>query len=196
VLAGGGVASSFNPGPGPRGDGDGNTSYRGHGFEFGQGGAVPNWVYVVLAIVALIIVLLVVIGIAAIFVRYVTRVSLIHMVDRYEDQGEELGFWSALRLGWSRSAWRLFLLNLLFRGPLAVLMLLLILPMVGLAIAAFSTGKGAPILLGVVLVLMIIPVVMMGALIGALIRPVLEILGRAVVIEGLGSGKGFGAGFT
>jgi hypothetical protein len=45
--------------------------------------------------------------------RYVSEVALIREVDLYQASGERRKVWHALRLGWSRSAWRLFLINLL-----------------------------------------------------------------------------------
>jgi hypothetical protein len=46
-------------------------------------------------------------------VRYVSRTALIRMVDRYEGSGEKATWREGFRLGWSRSAWRLFLIDLL-----------------------------------------------------------------------------------
>lgn len=44
--------------------------------------------------------------------RYVSEAALIQMVGRYDKSGEKLRFRQGLRLGWSRPAWRLFLINL------------------------------------------------------------------------------------
>ncbi len=45
--------------------------------------------------------------------RYVAEAGLIRMVDRTEETGEKLRMRQGLRLGFSRSAWRLFLVDLL-----------------------------------------------------------------------------------
>jgi hypothetical protein len=67
-----------------------------------------NVVALFVAVVAFVLVTHVVGRIA----RYVSEVALIREVDLYQASGERRGVWHALRLGWSRSAWRLFLINL------------------------------------------------------------------------------------
>ena len=44
--------------------------------------------------------------------RYVSETALVHMVDRREESGERLSIRQGLRLGRSRAAWRLFLIDL------------------------------------------------------------------------------------
>jgi hypothetical protein len=51
--------------------------------------------------------------VAFLVVRYISRTALIRMVDRYEGSGEKVTWREGFRLGWSRSAWRLFLIDLL-----------------------------------------------------------------------------------
>jgi len=43
---------------------------------------------------------------------YISQAALIRSVDLYEETGERRSVWHGLRLGWSRSAWRLFHINL------------------------------------------------------------------------------------
>jgi len=43
--------------------------------------------------------------------RYVSETALIKMVDQYEETEERLTIRKGFRLGWSRTAWRLFLIN-------------------------------------------------------------------------------------
>jgi hypothetical protein len=45
--------------------------------------------------------------------RYVSEAALIRMVGDYEETGERQGIWQGLRLGLSRTAWRLFLIDLI-----------------------------------------------------------------------------------
>ncbi|MFC2023218.1 hypothetical protein ACFLT5_00595 [Chloroflexota bacterium] len=49
--------------------------------------------------------------------RYVGEAALIRMVGEYEDTGERRGVWQGLRLGLSRTAWRLFLIDLVIDIP-------------------------------------------------------------------------------
>ena len=45
--------------------------------------------------------------------RYVSETALIRLVSEYQETGERRGAWQGIRMGWSRSAWRLFLIDLL-----------------------------------------------------------------------------------
>ena len=58
--------------------------------------------------------------------RYTSEVSLIKMVDKYEDSGEKVKAGEGFKLGWSREAWRLFLVDLVIELPFLVATLLLI----------------------------------------------------------------------
>jgi len=57
--------------------------------------------------------------------RYVSEAALIRMVGEYEDTGERLKVWQGLRLGLSRTAWRLFLIDLAIDIPVILAFLLL-----------------------------------------------------------------------
>lgn len=66
-------------------------------------------------------------------VRYVSEAALIRMVDHHETTGEQLRFRQAWKLGWSREAWRLFLIDLviftLASFAVVLLLVLLIIPL-------------------------------------------------------------------
>jgi hypothetical protein len=57
--------------------------------------------------------------------RYVSEAALIRMVGEYEDTGERRGVWEGLRLGLSRTAWRLFLIDLAFDIPVMLAFMVL-----------------------------------------------------------------------
>jgi len=76
----------------------------------------PRLVPVVLFFAVLILVMFALIIIATI-ARYVSETSLIRMVDHYEETGEKLRFRQGWKLGWSRAAWRLFLIDLALFFP-------------------------------------------------------------------------------
>jgi hypothetical protein len=59
------------------------------------------------------IVLLFLLMVVFLVIRQVSRVSLIRMVNDYETSAEKLTWKQGLRLGWSRAAWRIFLIDLL-----------------------------------------------------------------------------------
>jgi len=57
--------------------------------------------------------------------RYVSEAALIRMVGEYEDTGERRGVWQGLRLGLSRTTWRLFLIDLTIDIPVILAFMLL-----------------------------------------------------------------------
>lgn len=80
---------------------------------------------------------LLLIGVLGRILHYVSQVALIRMVDEHERSGAKPGFRAGWRLGWSRSAWRLFLIDLLLYLPVIVVTLVII--ALGL-LAFFNSG--------------------------------------------------------
>ena len=86
-----------------------------HPVEFRMGIAV--------AITALIVILI--LGIIGAILRYVAETATIRMVDEYEQSGVKVGFRQGWKYGWSREAWRLFLINFVVHIPALVLFVIL-----------------------------------------------------------------------
>jgi hypothetical protein len=87
----------------------------------------PETVNTILGIAIAVLCLVVLVMVAMAVVRYISRTALIRMVDRYEASGEKVDWRGGFRLGWSRSAWRLFLIDLViflvfFVGVIGVFM--------------------------------------------------------------------------
>ena len=130
--------------------------------------------------------LTVILIIVAAIARYVAATALIRMVDDYEETGQKRGVRQGFRLGWSRSAFRLFLIDLLIGLPVAVAFILLFL----LALAPLllwttkSTAAGA---LGTAIAIGLGLLVILLAIVVAVILSVLKPFFRRVcVLEGLG----------
>ncbi|HUT20570.1 MAG TPA: hypothetical protein VM366_15550, partial [Anaerolineae bacterium] len=73
----------------------------------------------VIAIAAVLLVIATIVAVVSKVARYVSEVALIRMVSETEATGERHSVWRGFRLGWSRSAWRIYLINVLL-GILAV----------------------------------------------------------------------------
>jgi hypothetical protein len=71
--------------------------------------------------------LIALLSIAAIVARYVAETALIRMVADYEEMGQKHGVRQGFRMGWSRTAFRLFLIKLLVGLPTALVFFLLFL---------------------------------------------------------------------
>ncbi|MCJ7622312.1 MAG: hypothetical protein MUO76_02325, partial [Anaerolineaceae bacterium] len=59
------------------------------------------------------------------FAHYISETALIQMVNEYEETGEKLSVRQGFRIGWSRTSWRLFLIDLLINVTAAILFILL-----------------------------------------------------------------------
>ncbi len=117
---GGGRGGGFSPTPGNQGPGAPSGSFRLP--------EIPPQVISALVGVGLVLacVILVLIVISTI-VRYVSETALIRMVNDHEETGEKRSIRQGFRWGWSRTALRLFALDLLVFAPLVVAFILLLL---------------------------------------------------------------------
>jgi len=85
----------------------------------------PEVVIGAITIALAILFLIVVFGIISMVARYVSHVALIKMVNEYEETGEQLSVGQGFRLGWSYSALRLFLIDLLVAVPVVLVFIVL-----------------------------------------------------------------------
>jgi hypothetical protein len=154
-------------------------------------GDVWRGIWAVLSAVAAVLVGTIVLGN---IVRYVAEAALIRMVSEAEETGERAGVRRGLRLGFSRTAWRLFLIDLAINVPVAVAFLLLfavaLSPLLlwtsgtvaGVIGTVFTTG------LFFLLILLSIPVRLA-------LSPLLQVTRRACGVEGLGVIESIRRGF-
>jgi hypothetical protein len=84
--------------------------------------AVTNTIIAVAVGLACVILILIVAGT---IVRYVSETALIRMVDEHEKSGKKLTIRQGFGLGWSRAAWKMFLMDLLIGLSFVVAFLLL-----------------------------------------------------------------------
>jgi hypothetical protein len=191
VLAGGGI-TGLSRGGAPGAAPNAEVSGGGHEWQGLPEQAPRIWaeigaILVIVGIVLLaIIVFFVLIGIARIVLRFMMRTSLIQMVNQYEETGEELSVGSGLKLGWSRASFRLFLISLVLKLPIALLIIGLIGLALALAVTSFVIGSGPSIAFGVIMILLLIPITMVGVGLGVLIGPLIQVTYRACVIDDLG----------
>ena len=78
------------------------------------------WIAVIFVLFSLVL------GIAVAIARYVAETAVIRMVDEFESTGSKMTIRQGFRIGWSRTSWRLFLINLLVNLPLILAILLLL----------------------------------------------------------------------
>jgi len=141
--------------------------------------------WLITAIVVLIVLVLILVVIFTIL-RYVSETALIRMVDSYEQDGEKIGFRQGFRLGWSRVAWRLFLINLVIYLP-AVLVFILLLLFAAAPLLIWLTGNqylgGIATVFSIGLMVLFI---FAFAIVMVAVSLVLQFIRRVCALEGLG----------
>ena len=125
-------------------------------------------------------------AIAFAILRYVSETAMIRMVDDHEATGEKLSFSRGFRLGWSRGALRIFLINLIFGvGLLVVFVLLLVITLAPLLL--WLTRNNTFGLIGTVATIGFLILFVLVAIIVAVVYSVLkQFMWRAAVLEDLG----------
>lgn len=68
---------------------------------------------------------LLVMGVLFAFIRYTSETAILRMVDDYEQTGVKVGFRQGWKLGWSRRAFRIWVIDLLISLPFILFVLLL-----------------------------------------------------------------------
>ncbi|MHC1784395.1 MAG: hypothetical protein AB9891_16840 [Anaerolineaceae bacterium] len=135
-------------------------------------------------------------GIGFTIVRQVSRVSLIRMVNGYEVSGEKLTWKQGLSLGWSRAAWRIFLIDLL----LGIVVMIGVVVAMGCIAVPFLLGGGFSehdMALGAIIAaiglffLFIFAAILLAVSISLVLEPVY----RACVLENLGVMESFSRGW-
>jgi hypothetical protein len=129
---------------------------------------------------------IVVLMIIAVIFRYMSETALIQMVDQYEETGEKLSISQGFRLGFSRTAARVFLVDLIVNLPLFILVIFLIIMFLAPMFLFLTTSMPARVL-GVVLTIGFFFVgIFVAIVLGAAISLLKHFFRRAVAIEGLG----------
>ncbi len=136
------------------------------------------------------------VGIVMAVLRYVSETSVIRMVDEYEAKGTQMTVREGFRVGWSQSAWRLFLINLIVSLPAIALMLVLLIVGIGIFISVVNgtadfTAFG--MVTGIVLAFLAIFVVVILSIVLNLLR---HFFWRICVLENASVGESLRRGFA
>ena len=92
------------------------------------------------SIVAFVIFMML-ISIVMTFAHYVSQTAHIRMVDEYENTDTKVTIKEGFKIGWSRTSWRLFLINLIVYIPTFLLMALLIVDGIAIYNMAINGGE-------------------------------------------------------
>ena len=140
------------------------------------------WIGIAIGLACLVLILMVVGTIA----RYVSETALIRMVDEHENNGEQLTIRQGFRLGWSRMAWKIFLMDLLVCLGFIIAFLLL-LSLAALPLLVWLTKNTLLQIMGTVVSSGLILLLVFVAIVAALAITLILIFARRIcALENLG----------
>jgi hypothetical protein len=176
MAVGGGSAPPFNPGA--------NDGLR---WEMDPWqGVRPEAVPAIIGVAVAVGVVLLLIGIGVAIFRYVAESSLVGMVNEYEDSGAKRGLRHGFRMGWSRTAWRLFLIDLAVGIPVAIVMLLVFAVVAAPSFLWFTESDVAGGIGTAFSVLMFVPALLLAVVVSVVLSVLMRFFRTACIIEGLG----------
>jgi hypothetical protein len=128
--------------------------------------------------------------------RHVSDAALLKLVDDHEQTGEKRSLREGIRMGWSRTAWRLFLVNLIINLPAAIAFILYMLFAL-LPLFLWSTENVAAGVIGSVSAIGLFFIGILGAIIvGTLLSLLKQFFRRACALEDLGVIASLRRGFS
>jgi hypothetical protein len=154
--------------------------------DFAAGKAAQDTVNTILGVLAGVVCALVLMILVSALVHYVAEAALLRMVDGYEATGEKVGWRAGLRLGWSRTAWRLFLIDLCITLPVILLVAVLVGCMLVPLWLVGSAGGLVSLAGGVAMVGLIFLFVLGMILLSVALAMVRELAHRRCALQGLG----------
>ena len=117
---------------------------------------------------------------------YISQVALLRMVNGYEETGEKVTWKEGFRLGWSRAAWRLFLIDLVVYVPVTLGFTILF----GFAALPVLLGIGAgnePTIPGIIATVgLVFLVIFLAVAVGVTLSLIMNIIRRTCVFQNAG----------
>ena len=194
TTGGGGFNGGSNTGGGNYGGNGGNGNFP--PFDNFSWPEVPSQMVTALIIAGIALVCLIIfLSIVATVARYVAETSLIRMVDQYEETGEKLSLRRGFRLGWSRTAWRLFLIDLLVSLPVTVVFILLFLLAFAPLLLWITKSTVAGVIGTVATVGMFFLFLFLAIVVGVALRALMHFFRRACALADVGVIEALRQGF-
>lgn len=150
----------------------------------------------IVTVVAIFFLIVLALSALTAFVRYPVETAVMRMVDEYEQSGSKLGFRQGWKLGWTRRAFRLWLVDLLIALPALMFVLLILVAgwIVYLSVSStFQVTNAAGVVAGIGLAfLSIFPLIVVAVFLN-LLR---NFFARAVALEDMGVMAALGYGWA
>lgn len=153
-----------------------------------------NWT-AILWVIAIFVLVMLLIGVIMTIARYVSETSVIRMVDEYEASGTKMSVRQGFKLGWNRTSWRLFLIDLLVSLPMLVLFAALCLP--GYFMVKMIMAHQAPFAVTgfVGLIIAIVSIIFVMVVVGVLLDLLRTFFWRTCALENTGVMESIKRGF-
>lgn len=142
------------------------------------------------------IVFFMVLGILTAVARYVAETATMRMVDEYETSGAKMTVRQGFRIGWSRTSWRLFLINLIVNLPRIVIVAILIISGVVIYQMTGSGNDIAPVAGFVGLIGVVFLSIFAAVILSIVLQLLRHFFWRACAIESLGVRDSLARGFA
>jgi len=140
----------------------------------------------VIAVIITVMIMVVTWAVVATIGHYVAQTALIQMVNYHEETGAKRSIRQGFRMGWSRSAFWLFLIKLVIILPLIAIVILLF-ALVAAPMLALGTGNVIASVIGTVTTIgLSFSLLFLLFVVGAALSVLFNFFFRACVLEGLG----------
>jgi hypothetical protein len=146
--------------------------------------------------IGVFVVFMLLIGIGVAIAYYVSVNAVIRMVDEYENTGSKMSVRQGFRVGWSRAAWRLFLINLIVNLPAILFFLALLIGAASFFLSALNgTANLTPASLVGIFSLVFVggAIVLIWSILFSVLRP---FFWRNAALEDASVGESFRRGFA
>ena len=147
-------------------------------------------------VIGAFVLVMLIIGIVVAIARYVSETAVIRMVDEYESTSNKLTVRQGLRIGWSNTSWRLFLINLIVNLPAITLMLVLLFAGIGIYIAVVNGNTTFTTLSMVFMVGLAFLAIFLVIIVSILLHLLRNFFWRICVLENAGVGESLRRGFA
>ncbi len=155
-------------------------------FDY-PGGALPDIdPGMLIAIIGAVVCLVLILTVVGVVVRAVSRTALIGMVQQIT-QTEAVTIRDGWRFGWSRRAWRLFLVGLVIGIPVAIVSIVLILLALSPLLLLISGDTTASVMAIVLTIVLVLFVVLLLVAVSAIIAPFQELAWRRSTLDEQGA---------
>ena len=148
------------------------------------------WIVVAFALI------MIALGIIVAIARYVSETAVIRMVDEYENTNSKWTVRQGFRIGWSRTSWRLFLINLILNLPAILLVLVLLFAGIGVYFAVENGSLEFTSFSVIAMIAVVFALIFVVAIVSIVLSLLRQFFWRVCALEGVGVQESLRRGFA